>query len=155
MNTVPDPLRRVPLAGRFDAEANVLSAGGMDSSKLGGTRRGRAGLPNPNRKRARRELPCQVHDPDLWFADSPHELERAKALCRDCPVQLACLTGAIERAEPTGVWGGQILDKGEILAHKRPRGRPRKGSAMPQRHPGQSPAASLVPTASDDVEGAA
>ena len=24
-------------------------------------------------------LPCHVHDPDLWFSDSPAELERAKA----------------------------------------------------------------------------
>jgi WhiB family redox-sensing transcriptional regulator len=143
------------LAGRFDAAASILSAGGVDRSALGGTRRRGAGSPIPNRTRLRRELPCQVHDPDLWFADAPHELERAKALCRDCPAQLACLAGAIERGEPTGVWGGQILDKGEIITHKRPRGRPRKGSALPQRQPGQSPAASLAPTASDDVEGAA
>ena len=33
------------------------------------------------------ELPCHVSDPDLWFADSPSELERAKALCADCPIR--------------------------------------------------------------------
>jgi WhiB family transcriptional regulator, redox-sensing transcriptional regulator len=155
MTTVPGRPRRLPLAGRFDAEASMLSTGGVDSSALGGSRRRSAAVPIPNRARTGRELPCQVHDPDLWFADAPQELERAKALCRDCPAQLACLTGAIERGESTGVWGGQILDKGEIVTHKRPRGRPRKGSAMPERRPCQSPAASLAPPASDDVEGAA
>jgi WhiB family redox-sensing transcriptional regulator len=79
-------------------------------------------------------LPCQVHDPDLWFADAPSDLERAKALCGGCPARLACLTGAIGRRESAGVWGGQILDKGEIVTHKRPRGRPRNGSAVPRHH---------------------
>ncbi|ETB43977.1 transcriptional regulator, partial [Mycobacterium avium subsp. paratuberculosis 11-1786] len=30
------------------------------------------------------------------------------------------------RAEPWGVWGGEILDRGAVLGFKRPRGRPRK-----------------------------
>jgi WhiB family redox-sensing transcriptional regulator len=73
-----------------------------------------------------RGLPCQRHDPDLWFADEPAGLERAKQLCGGCPIQAACLTGAIRRSESAGVWGGQIFDNGKIIAHKRPRGRPRK-----------------------------
>ena len=32
-------------------------------------------------------VPCHVGDPDLWFAESPVELERAKALCADCPIR--------------------------------------------------------------------
>lgn len=72
-------------------------------------------------------LPCHVGDPDLWFADSPADLERAKALCTDCPIRLQCLSAALERAEPWGVWGGEILDRGSIVSCKRPRGRPRKG----------------------------
>jgi WhiB family redox-sensing transcriptional regulator len=54
----------------------------------------------------------------------PAELERAKAYCQQCPLRAACLAGAIERAEPCGVWGGEIFYKGAILACKRPRGRP-------------------------------
>jgi WhiB family transcriptional regulator, redox-sensing transcriptional regulator len=72
------------------------------------------------------ELPCHVSDPDLWFADSPSDLERAKALCADCPIRRACLADALDRAEPWGVWGGEILDRGFIVNRKRPRGRPRK-----------------------------
>jgi WhiB family transcriptional regulator, redox-sensing transcriptional regulator len=72
------------------------------------------------------ELPCRQYDPDLWFADSPGELEVAKALCGDCPLKVECLAGAIERAEPWGVWGGEIFERGAVVPRKRPRGRPRK-----------------------------
>jgi WhiB family redox-sensing transcriptional regulator len=40
-------------------------------------------------------------------------------------VRLACLAGALERGEPWGVWGGELLQNGVITAGKRPRGRPR------------------------------
>jgi WhiB family redox-sensing transcriptional regulator len=72
------------------------------------------------------ELPCRTYDPDLWFADSPAELEFAKSLCADCPVRVECLAGAVERAEPWGVWGGEIFERGAVVPRKRPRGRPRK-----------------------------
>ncbi len=72
------------------------------------------------------ELPCRTFDPDLWFAEAPAELELAKALCVGCPLQVPCLRGALERAEPWGVWGGEIFERGEVVARKRPRGRPRK-----------------------------
>jgi WhiB family redox-sensing transcriptional regulator len=72
-------------------------------------------------------LPCHVGDPDLWFAEAPADLERAKTLCVDCPVRRQCLAAALERAEPWGVWGGEIIDRGSVLSFKRPRGRPRKG----------------------------
>ena len=74
----------------------------------------------------RRTLPCRAQDPDLWFAESPVQLEHAKTLCAGCPVRSACLAGALERAEPWGVWGGEIFDRGVVIARKRPRGRPRK-----------------------------
>ncbi len=72
------------------------------------------------------DLPCRRFDPDLWFADSPAELELAKSLCGDCPVRVECLAGAVERAEPWGVWGGEIFERGAVVPRKRPRGRPRK-----------------------------
>lgn len=71
-------------------------------------------------------LPCRVEDPDLWFAERPADLETAKSFCTDCPVRRACLTGALDRREPWGVWGGEIFDHGVVIARKRPRGRPRK-----------------------------
>jgi WhiB family transcriptional regulator, redox-sensing transcriptional regulator len=72
------------------------------------------------------DLPCRSLDADLWFAESPSELERAKALCARCPVRSGCLAGALDRREPWGVWGGEIFSQGAIIERKRPRGRPRK-----------------------------
>ena len=69
-------------------------------------------------------LPCQRGRGELWFSELPAELEQAKAYCQQCPLRAACLAGAVERAEPCGVWGGEIFHRGAILARKRPRGRP-------------------------------
>ncbi len=72
------------------------------------------------------ELPCWAVDPELFFAETPAGVEFAKAICGPCPIRDACLAGAIERREPWGVWGGQLLVQGAVVARKRPRGRPRK-----------------------------
>ncbi|HET9501580.1 MAG TPA: WhiB family transcriptional regulator [Marmoricola sp.] len=71
------------------------------------------------------DLPCQAH-PELYFAESPQALADAQRLCRGCPVRDLCLAGALERREPYGVWGGEIIVQGEIVPFKRGRGRPRK-----------------------------
>lgn len=71
-------------------------------------------------------LPCRVFDPELWFAEAPADVEHAKTLCQDCPVQSMCLDGALERREPWGVWGGELFLQGAVIPRKRPRGRPRK-----------------------------
>jgi WhiB family redox-sensing transcriptional regulator len=73
----------------------------------------------------RLDLPC-TEDPELFFAEAPADVECAKALCRDCPMRMACFAGALERREPWGVWGGELFLRGEVIPRKRPRGRPRK-----------------------------
>ena len=83
-------------------------------------------LLDPLAKECPEDVPCRVQDADLWFAETPAELEQAKAHCLGCPARLACLAGALERREPWGVWGGEILERGAIVPRKRPRGRPRK-----------------------------
>ena len=72
------------------------------------------------------DLPCRSGEADLWFAESPADLEKAKRFCAECPVREACLMGALARREPWGVWGGEIFERGVVVARKRPRGRPRK-----------------------------
>lgn len=74
-------------------------------------------------------LPCWREDPELFFAESPVDVERAKAVCTDCPIRATCLAEAIERREPWGVWGGQLIVTGVVVPRKRPRGRPRKDVA--------------------------
>lgn len=71
-------------------------------------------------------LPCHLVDPDIFFAEAPGEIEYAKTLCITCPARAACLAGALDRSEACGVWGGELIVNGTIVARKRPRGRPRK-----------------------------
>lgn len=70
------------------------------------------------------DLPCRSGDADLWFAEAPAELERAKTRCGACPIRAECLAGALRREEPWGVWGGEIFERGAVIPRKRPRGRP-------------------------------
>ena len=70
---------------------------------------------------------CADH-PEQFFSEDPRDLEHAKVLCRVCPLRDRCLAGALERREPWGVWGGEILDRGRIIAFKRGPGRPRTGA---------------------------
>jgi len=62
----------------------------------------------------------------LFFSEDLGEIAAAKQVCARCPAMLSCLEGAIARAEPWGVWGGQLFLNGKMLAVKRRRGRPRK-----------------------------
>jgi WhiB family transcriptional regulator, redox-sensing transcriptional regulator len=92
----------------------------------------RAGLGTVPRAQLRlvvaQEPPCR-YDPELFFAESPEDIRRAKELCAICPVQSACLAGALQRGEPWGVWGGALFLRGAIIPDKRPRGRPRRSDA--------------------------
>jgi WhiB family redox-sensing transcriptional regulator len=62
----------------------------------------------------------------LFFSDDPTDVAEAKAMCASCMVRARCLTGALERREPVGVWGGELFVKGEIVAARPRRGRPPK-----------------------------
>jgi WhiB family transcriptional regulator, redox-sensing transcriptional regulator len=72
------------------------------------------------------EIPCLTVDPEMFFAESPEDVETAKVMCGDCPVRTACLAAALERREPWGVWGAELFVQGVVVPRKRPRGRPRK-----------------------------
>ncbi len=62
----------------------------------------------------------------LFFSEDDLELARAKAVCGTCGLQDECLSGAIEREEPYGVWGGKLVLEGVPVEFKRKRGRPPK-----------------------------
>ncbi|MGC0249158.1 WhiB family transcriptional regulator [Pseudactinotalea sp. Z1748] len=88
------------------------------------------------------DLPCQDGaTSDLWFAEHTQQIERAKAMCHSCPLKAECLEGALARQEPWGVWGGEVLVDGAIVARKRGRGRPRKDDpSAPSNHRSHSAA---------------
>lgn len=108
-------VRSVPL----DGGAICPEQGGGDSATALGSLLDAA-------PRAGLDLPCRSGDADNWFAEAPAELEQAKALCAQCPIQAECLEGALRRGEPWGVWGGEIFERGAVIPRKRPRGRPSK-----------------------------
>ena len=73
------------------------------------------GLPPPGTEPTtqvwRFEAACGQDDPDLFFPVGVGEAARrqarqAKAVCRGCPVKLACLTWAMETEQTDGIWGG-------------------------------------------------
>ncbi len=64
--------------------------------------------------------------PGLFFSDELADIGEAKRVCSQCPLVAACLEGALRRAEPCGVWGGQLFDRGRVIGQKRRRGRPPK-----------------------------
>jgi WhiB family transcriptional regulator, redox-sensing transcriptional regulator len=105
MTTVPRPPENGEQEMMAPMQWRDVTVGGQDTTGLG--------------------LPC-TEDPELFFAESPQDVEQAKAMCRGCRARMACLVGALERREPWGVWGGELLMDGAIVPRKRPRGRPRK-----------------------------
>ena len=103
-----------------------LDGGTITPEQLGGDAATALGTLLDAAPRAGLDLPCRSGDADLWFAETPAELELAKSLCLECPLRVECLAGALERGEPWGVWGGEIFERGVVIARKRPRGRPSK-----------------------------
>jgi WhiB family redox-sensing transcriptional regulator len=103
-----------------------LDGGTITPEQLGGDSATGLGTLLDAAPRAGLDLPCRSGDADLWFAEAPKELERAKALCTGCPIKAECLAGALQRGEPWGVWGGEIFERGTVIPRKRPRGRPSK-----------------------------
>ncbi len=69
---------------------------------------------------------CRTADPEVFFPQTPAGVQYAKSLCQGCPIRVECLAGAVGRQEPWGVWGGEWFERGQVVAAKRPRGRPRK-----------------------------
>jgi WhiB family redox-sensing transcriptional regulator len=110
----PSPLTAMPWPPDIGERAVLAATQWRDAATVG-----------QNTTGLRLVLPC-TEDPELFFAESPQDVEQAKAMCRGCPARLACLAGALERKEPWGVWGGELLLSGAVVPGKRPRGRPRK-----------------------------
>lgn len=61
---------------------------------------------------------CRGMDIELFFPGKSQtgKSNRAKAICRRCPVQAECLEWAVEMNEPGGVWGGMTVRQRRSLA---------------------------------------
>ena len=59
---------------------------------------------------------CRDTDPDLFFpigttGPAIEQIQAAKAVCRQCEVQGACLEFALATNQEAGVWGGTTEDE--------------------------------------------
>ncbi len=62
---------------------------------------------------------CVSEDPDDFFV-SGAEQNRAKIVCRDCPVRNLCLADALDNRIEFGVWGGMTERERRRLAREYP-----------------------------------
>lgn len=96
------------------------------SNEINGIAINNSAIKNPAIKSMKVVIPCHSADPELFFSESPEVIAQAKTLCGGCPMKAKCLTGALSRAEPAGVWGGELFDDGQVIQAKRMPGRPAK-----------------------------
>jgi len=73
------------------------------------------------------QLPCRDYDPELFFAESPADVEYAKSLCQECPIRLQCLAGT-RSAGALGSVGRRAIRRGRRCAAQAA-ARPRKTEA--------------------------
>jgi WhiB family redox-sensing transcriptional regulator len=71
---------------------------------------------------------CMDEDPELFFpvgstGPAVEQVERAKSVCRRCPVSEPCLEWALETNQEAGVWGGLSEDERRSLRRSRQRRR--------------------------------
>jgi WhiB family redox-sensing transcriptional regulator len=71
----------------------------------------------------RRDALCRDTDPDLFFPVGTTgyalvQIERAKQVCGECPVQRACLDYALETNQDSGIWGGTSEEERRILRRR-------------------------------------
>ncbi|MGW1007696.1 WhiB family transcriptional regulator [Streptomyces sp. NPDC002520] len=78
----------------------------------------------------RHQASCREEDPELFFpigntGPALLQIEEAKAVCRRCPAQPACLEWALESGQGDGVWGGLAEDERRALKRRAARARTR------------------------------
>jgi WhiB family redox-sensing transcriptional regulator len=87
----------------------------------------------------RHNAACLDEDPELFFpigttGPAVEQAERAKAVCRTCPVKAQCLAWAVETRQDAGIWGGMTEDERRVLRRAR---RPRLSRQSGDREAGQ------------------
>ena len=68
----------------------------------------------------RAEALCRDTDPELFFRIGTTgaalvQIEQARAVCRQCPVQADCLDFALTTNQDSGIWGGTSEEERRVL----------------------------------------
>ncbi|HLX87285.1 MAG TPA: WhiB family transcriptional regulator [Acidimicrobiales bacterium] len=64
-------------------------------------------MPRFDRDSWKRQALCAGHpDRGAWFSDQAEAIQRAKAVCRACPVNAECLGFALQTGPHDGIWAG-------------------------------------------------
>jgi WhiB family redox-sensing transcriptional regulator len=68
----------------------------------------------------RSEALCRDTDPELFFpigttGGALVQIEHARAVCRQCPVQTDCLDFALSTNQDSGIWGGTSEEERRVL----------------------------------------
>jgi WhiB family redox-sensing transcriptional regulator len=58
---------------------------------------------------------CAQIDPELWWPVKGGGSCTAKAICRGCPVRVACLDWAQATGQQYGIWGGYSTKERDLL----------------------------------------
>ena len=63
---------------------------------------------------------CRDTDPELFFPIGTTgaalvQIEQARAVCRQCPVQSDCLDFALTTNQDSGIWGGTSEEERRVL----------------------------------------
>lgn len=63
---------------------------------------------------------CRLHPPATFFPSDGVGVDRARKICKDCPVKATCLEFALEERIDHGVWGGcSERERRRILKQRR------------------------------------
>jgi WhiB family redox-sensing transcriptional regulator len=57
------------------------------------------------------EAACTSSDPDAWWPAKGGNIDKAKRICRDCPVRAPCLKYALDTNQKDGIWGGLSVNE--------------------------------------------
>ncbi len=63
---------------------------------------------------------CRLHPPSTFFPSDGVGVDKARKICRDCPVATMCLEYALDERIDHGVWGGcSERERRRILKRRR------------------------------------
>ena len=76
---------------------------------------------------------CRLHPPSTFFPSDGVGVDKARKICRECPVSTMCLEYALEHRIDHGVWGGcSERERRRILKRRREAATATAGSASEQ-----------------------